>query len=153
MLNKFLVFILLVISPYIVMAKGLMVHRAWIATPISGVNVTAGYLNLMNQSKKAIAVVSAESDAFKEIQIHKTEKKDGMAKMIRQKSVVVGPSDVVSFQPGGLHLMLFEPTKTLKTGDVVTLNLSTESGKKIRFKAKVKPRRKNQHKNGKHKHH
>lgn len=110
----------------------------WIreAPPVS--TTLAGYLTIENESGKAIAVVGATSPAFARVEIHRTEVEAGLARMRRQDRVVVPPGGTQRFEPGGYHLMLMKPSRTLKAGDAVELELSLEDGQSIQVELTVK---------------
>jgi len=63
----------------------------------------------------------------------RTEQPDGMTKMLPVSRVILSTNGSVSFQPGGMHIMLMKPKKTLKSGDSISLTLffTDESSLKI----------------------
>lgn len=104
------------------------VRAAWIreAPPVS--TMLAGYLTIENDTENAIAVVGARSPTFARVEIHRTEMRNGMARMSRQDRVVIAPNGTQQFEPGGYHLMLIKPLNMLKRGDLVELELLLEDG-------------------------
>lgn len=114
-------------------AGKLEAHDAWAREAPPNTTVMAGYLTLHNHSKKTYTLVSVTSADFKRVEIHRTEEQDGMTKMLPVSRVMLSTNGSVSFQPGGMHLMLMKPKKSLKAGDTIALNLifSDESSLKV----------------------
>lgn len=90
-----------------------------------------GFLTVVNPDKTADALVSAASPLAREVQIHQSSLKGGVASMQRLARVPLAAGARVTFAPGGYHLMLVGLTKPLKAGDVVPLTLTFASGAKL----------------------
>lgn len=87
----------------------------------------AGYLTIANHTDAPVRLVSATSDAFGHVMIHRTVVSDGSARMEHQgKGVLVGAGESVVFEPGGLHLMLMDPAGELEVGEAVDIVLGFE---------------------------
>jgi copper(I)-binding protein len=71
-------------------------------------------------------LVGAETAAAAAVEMHLTEVVDGRASMTQQDSVPIPSGDTVSFQPGGLHLMLVVPDATVTVGGTFELTLHFE---------------------------
>jgi copper(I)-binding protein len=113
------------------------VSSAWVRQVPPAARMTAGYLVLSNPGPEPLVVVGAESPLFAAVEIHGTLMEDGMARMRQQDSVTVAPGESVSFEPGGLHLMLMQPVAAIPTEGQVDLSLLLEDGKRIDFSAPV----------------
>jgi len=130
----------------------LTITDAWVPEAPPVASVMAGYMTLKNISDKEITVTTVSSPDFKKVEMHRTETKDGMARMIEQKSIVVPAHAETIFKPGGLHLMLIKPQRKLARGDSVTLIIS--AGKqKITLKALIKEASLDDHSSHEHHHH
>ena len=83
-----------------------------------------GYLKLINTSDTPRLLVSADSPAIGNIEIHNHVIDDGVARMRRIENVSIPAHGMVHFKPHGPHLMVFNPAKPLQLGDhfPVTLN-------------------------------
>jgi periplasmic copper chaperone A len=57
------------------------------------------------------------------VEIHRTEVLDGRATMTMLDEVVVPAGETVSFQPGGLHLMLVVPDASVRAGGTFEVTL------------------------------
>jgi len=135
-------------------AEQLLVMNAWIPEmpPVS--RVMAGFGRFINQSDKAIEIVSMTSPNFARIEMHLSKEVDGMARMIPQKSLVVQANASIELKHGSYHLMLFNPVKRLLTGDSATINMKLSNGRTQTFKAEVRSSMGNmQHDHSHHHHH
>jgi copper(I)-binding protein len=97
--------------------------NAKLRTPVAG-RPSAAYLGIENQGQAADRLVSIRSADFARVEIHDTQNDGGMKKMVKLDGVDIGPGSTVDFAPGGKHLMLFDPTRQLKNGDTVSMDLS-----------------------------
>lgn len=97
--------------------------NAKLRTPIAG-RPSAGYLAIENSGPKADRLVSITSSDFARVEMHDTVSEGGMKKMVKLDGVDIAAGSRLEFTPGGKHLMLFEPTKSLKNGDSVKMTLT-----------------------------
>lgn len=116
----------------------LEIHDAWAREAPPNAAVMAAYLTLHNHSAQTYTLVSAASADFERVEIHRTQQQDGMTTMIPVSRVMLSANGSVSFQPGGLHLMLMQPKKPLKAGDAVTLRLFFSDESSLSISAPVK---------------
>lgn len=130
--------LLLFISFTATAADKLEAHDAWVREAPPTVSVMAAYLTLHNHSTKTFTLVSLSSPEFKRVEMHRTEEHDGMSKMIPVSRVMLSPKGSVSFQPGGMHLMLMNPKRHFKAGDKIhiTLFFSDESSMNVTLPVK-----------------
>ena len=101
---------------------GLAVEDAWIREAPPGA-MSAAYARLTNRGSRPLTLDGARSDAFGGAGLHRTQIVDGMARM-REGTLEIAPGASAALEPGGWHLMLFDPALILKAGDVVTLTLT-----------------------------
>lgn len=109
-------------------ASGVTLEDAWIREAPPNMRALAGYFVLQNDGDQALVLRGAASDDFEQIELHQTEVTEGVARMKRLETVTVDPGSRVTFEPGGAHLMLMAPRRTLKAGDMVGVTLEFESG-------------------------
>ncbi len=96
------------------------VENGWVKEMIPGSSVTAAYFDI---SSNPLAFRLLSSPEFERVEIHDMEmSSSGAMSMKKLKQLAVG-LEGVSLKPGGKHLMLINPKKELKTGDVVTINI------------------------------
>ena len=120
-------------------ADELTVSGAWVREGPPTTQVLAAYAQIANPGTQEITIVGASSPQFEMVEIHRTEIVDGMARMIAQPQLVVPAGGNVTFEPGGLHLMLIQAQKPLVSGDHVEINLQLNTGTQLRVDAEVRP--------------
>ncbi len=101
------------------------------------VKVLAGYLDIKNDSQQPISLISVKSPLFAKVEFHGTLIEDGVAKMVHEKEISIPAGSVFSFSPGQYHLMLFNPTQPLKSGDSVPLEFHFSDNTEIMVNAIV----------------
>ena len=83
----------------------------------------AAYLRIENGGNEAARVVSASSPIADRVEIHAHETDDGVMKMRHLHSVEVPARGALTFEPGGLHLMLIGLGEPLVRGESFPLTL------------------------------
>ncbi|HEY5603735.1 MAG TPA: copper chaperone PCu(A)C [Gammaproteobacteria bacterium] len=116
---------------------GVVVKDAWVREAPPNAKVLAAYMTIENHTAQQKVLTGVSSSAFGAIEIHKTVQKDGMASMAPQKELTIAAENSVQLEPGGLHLMLFNPGTPLKAGDSVTFTLKFANGGTSIVSAKV----------------
>ncbi|WP_139015427.1 copper chaperone PCu(A)C [Pseudoalteromonas sp. TB64] len=98
---------------------------------------SVGYLTITNHSGNAATLTKASIDGLGRVEIHEHSHANGMMKMQKVESVVIKAHKSVSFQPGGYHLMVFEPQEPLKIGQERKLTLYFSDGNRLFTNAQV----------------
>lgn len=132
---------LLVLTPGLVSAHtdgGIVVENAWVREAPPVAKMLAAYMTIENHTGKQHVLTGVTSASFKKIEMHKSLQKDGMATMQQQKQLTIPAGGKINLQPGGYHLMLFNPSKPLKAGDKVSFILKFANGSVTTITAKVK---------------
>jgi len=115
----------------------LQVTEPWVREAPPTSRVSAGYLKLVNNRENKVTVTAISSPDFENAEIHRTVIEDGIARMLPVKQLDVPASSQLSLEPGGLHLMLFEPHRSLAEGETVTLVIHLENGNQMTILAPV----------------
>ena len=100
----------------------------------------AGFVTIHNHGDDDITLVDAASPQFGRIEIHTMTMDEGVMRMRRLEELVVASGRMVVLQPGGRHLMLFEPKETLKDGDTIDVELIDSDGNGHEVVLHVRPR-------------
>lgn len=116
----------------------LRIENAWIREAPPVARVSAGYLDICNDSDKDIALLRVRSAHFSSVEIHTTVERDGASRMLRLESVTIPAGECANFAPGGKHLMLFNPKSPLQVGDAVPLHFSFDNGTNLNIRVDVK---------------
>lgn len=104
------------------------VGDAWIRETPPGMTMMAGYMELRNNTSRPQELVAASSSEFESVMIHRTIVKDDMAGMAHVSRIELAANASLIFAPGGYHLMLMKPKRTLRAGDPVMINLEFRGG-------------------------
>jgi hypothetical protein len=118
---------LLLILPGSAVAE-LEIHDAWIKNLPPAVPVRAGYMTIRNAQANAVSIIAIRSDAFASVEIHRTIAEDGMMRMEPVPTLVIEPDSSVQLLPGGLHLMMMNPTEPTRPGDVLEIVIELDDG-------------------------
>src|SRR5713101_7633721 len=107
---------------------GVSVRDAWVREAPPGMTMMAGYMEMRNNTSRPQVLVAASSSGFETVMIHRTIVTDGMAGMVHVSQIELTPNATFTFAPGGHHLMLMNPKRTLGAGDSVVINLEFRGG-------------------------
>ena len=121
-----------------VAGSSIVVRDAWVREAPPGAPVLAAYFTLENPGSKADKLVAVRSPDFDKIEIHATEIRAGVARMLALDALPVPPRAVVKLAPGGYHLMLHHPRRALAAGMSTRLELSFDSGARLTVVAPVR---------------
>jgi copper(I)-binding protein len=118
----------LTLDPVASEEAGVSVRNAWVRETPPGMTMMAGYMALKNNTSRSQVLVAASSPDFDTVMIHRTVVKDGMAGMVHASQIELAPNAGLIFAPGGYHLMLMNPKRSLRAGDRVVINLEFRGG-------------------------
>ena len=108
---------------YADMSKPLMITNAWARASAPGAP-SAGFMTVMNHSDKDDILLAVRGDFAKKMELHRTQKVDGVMKMIEQKNGIVIPAHgTVVFKPGDYHLMFMGLKKNFEVGETYRVTL------------------------------
>jgi periplasmic copper chaperone A len=103
--------------------------RAWARiNPVKG-RPAAVFFILHNESKVPDALSAVSTPIARRALVHQNKTSGGVTKMIPLVKVPVAAGDMVLFEPGGTHIMLFDLTQTPKPGSRFPLTLTFAKGK------------------------
>lgn len=105
------------------------IMNAWIREAHPDATTQAGYMTLVNVSGEERALVELESPSFGKVELHEMNMADGMMKMRELSELVVPAGGQARLEPGGAHLMLWEPKRHLSKGETIALTLTFRSGR------------------------
>jgi copper(I)-binding protein len=108
---------------------------AWVRLAPPGAAVMAGYLTLSNSSEQSVLVQGASSADFDKAELHSMSMDGGVMQMRKLDLIEVKVGQNVKLAPGGNHLMLIGPKRSLKAGDQidVALNLCEDEQQLVKF--------------------
>ena len=114
-----------------------VVEGQWIREAPPTSTVLAAYMVLKNTSDTPLAITRIDSPDFGNSQIHRTVVEDGIAKMLPVEKLQLSAHGSETLEPGGLHLMLFDPLRALRDGDTVILVVHDDTGDSVTVQTPV----------------
>ncbi len=146
---KVVILIFILIKPITLQAHdSIILSHAWISEAPPTVSILAGYLEIKNNTNETKILNAVSGSDFNHIEIHQSIIRNGMASMEKQNELSITPGQTLKLTPGGYHLMLFDPSRPLRSGDTVPLEFSFADGHKQTINATVEKRN-----NSTHEHH
>ena len=113
--------VLLICSHARAMAGDIVIHDPWIREAPPRARVCAAYMVFENTGTKMVKLLEVTSPDFGSVEIHKSFMRQGKMHMMALDSLAVAAGEQVVLQPGGFHLMLFDPNKPMVVGTPCTL--------------------------------
>ncbi len=83
------------------------VRNAGWRPPLGGSEIGVAYGSVI--SRKADAVIAVASTQAEAVEIHSTETKDGVSRMVRVETLPLPAGEPVTLSPGSMHLMVIRP--------------------------------------------
>ncbi len=137
-LNKLVLAWCLFLLTSLSFAKGISINDPYVREVPPGQMNSATFLVLKNDSDKEIALIKANSDVAKNVELHEHVHKDGMMQMRQVQKITIPANGVTELKPGGYHIMLIGLTRQIKSGDIIDLNLEFDDDSKQAIKATVR---------------
>jgi copper(I)-binding protein len=115
-------------------------EAAWARQSMGMDLAVAVYLNLVNETGSADALVGAESPAAAKVEVHETSADaSGQMAMHPVEKIALPDGGTVALEPGGYHIMLIDLTGELMAGDKVEVTLQFETAPDLIVTAEVRP--------------
>ncbi|WP_167631370.1 copper chaperone PCu(A)C [Mariprofundus ferrooxydans] len=142
-MGRYIIMILagLIASPSAVLAGEVVAKQAWVrlAPPVS--DSTAAYMVMENDGDSDVILTAVESAAAKHVMMHGMAMKEGRMHMFELEHVRVPAHGTVSFEPGGMHIMLMGLNEALHTGQTLRFKFRTAAGESFTVPAVVRDMR------------
>lgn len=116
----------------------IIVKDAYVNIPLPGKTTVAAYFTLHNKSAQNLALVDVRTALTERAELHSHSHKDGVMRMRREDRVMIPAKGSVAFASGSWHVMLFDVTKTLQTGEQLHLILIFGDGTSLPVVAQVR---------------
>lgn len=87
----------------------LVVSDLEITKPMPGMQMSAGFLVITNNSGETTRITKVSSPQFEAVEVHETTVTDGISRMRELDALVVPGRSSVVLERGGKHLMLMRP--------------------------------------------
>jgi copper(I)-binding protein len=110
-------------------APSMDISDGWVREAPPTSRVLAAYMQITNLTDTDLMVTGITSPDFDSAELHRTILEEGgMTRMVPVPELTIPAADSILLEPGGLHLMLFDPVRPLAEGDSVTLVLHRTDG-------------------------
>lgn len=116
----------------------LEIDDAWIAEAPPVSKVMAAYMDIENKTRQDRQAISMRCKDFERTEFHRTIDKDGMASMQHQQALIIPADSELKLEPGGYHIMLFNPVRQFKAGDKTDCSMEFDDGTAINFALEIK---------------
>lgn len=103
-----------------------LVEPTFVRPTIAGMDMTAAYLVIKNNTNKVIHLTKVTSPVAEKVEIHDSRLDNGIVRMREVNSLEIPVGDLARFEPAGRHLMLTGLKHELNVGDKVELELHFE---------------------------
>ena len=106
-----------------------------------GARTAAVYLAIDNRGAAADRLVAARSPRAAAVELHTMSTDAGVMRMRQVADVRIPARGRVDLAPGGLHLMMVDPSPALRAGERVPLTLTFERAGAVAVEVEVEPLR------------
>ena len=108
------------------------VRGAWVRLPPASMPMLAGFARIENPCPVPVTIVGVRSPSFADVSLHETRLVNGVSRMRAVPDLRIAPDGAATLKPGGLHLMLMQPTGPLKPGSRVVVEFLLSKGGPLR---------------------
>lgn len=122
----------------------LTVDNAAVSLPVVSGRPGAAYFTVRGGAQ-ATTLVAVSSPAAIRAEMHEMKHEGEMMTMAPLKDVAIPAGSTVEFKSGGKHVMLFDLSPALRSGDTIPLRLSFADGRTIEVKAAARAAGDSQH--------
>jgi len=119
------------------LADHIIIKEAWLPEAAPVAKVMAAYMNITNRGTKNSSITNVSSPQFKKVEIHSMTHANGMMQMKKLDGVKLLAGKTVALEPGGFHMMLFNPKKWFEDGSNITLNITLDNNETFQIIAPV----------------
>jgi copper(I)-binding protein len=119
-------------------APDVIARDAWVRVPLPSKTETALYLVLENHSSQRRALVSVSSDSAAQAEMHQMTMVRTMMVMTPVSQVAIPARGKTSFNPDGLHIMLYGLKTRPAPGDKIEVTLKLDDGTTLPVEAIVR---------------
>jgi hypothetical protein len=107
-------------------SAALRVEGAWASPTPGGVNVSAGYMTIVNDGASEDILISAYSARAANVEIHSMTMQGAVMQMRPMGTLVIPAHQRVALAPNGLHLMFTGVTQPFAEGERIPVRLMFE---------------------------
>ena len=102
------------------------VENAWAAPTPGGVDVSAGYMTLVNDTAAEDALLSASSPRAERVEVHEMTMEGGVMQMRAVARLAIPAGQSIELAPNGRHLMFYGVTQPFAVDETIPVRLTFE---------------------------
>jgi copper(I)-binding protein len=110
--------------------EGIDIRDPWARPAAQGGN-GAIYFVIENHSSETQELIGVESGVAEAVEIHESRMSGDVMEMHQLESISLNPGAAVTFEPGGLHVMLIDLKQDLKVGNEIQVTLNFSNAQSI----------------------
>jgi copper(I)-binding protein len=107
------------------------VESAWAAPTPGGVDVSAGYLTLVNDTAAEDALLSVSSPRAERVEVHEMTMEGGVMQMRAVARLAIPSGQSIELAPNGRHLMFYGVTQPFAVGETIAVRVTFEHAGEI----------------------
>lgn len=119
-------------------AAPVSVKDPWIREAPPTARVLAAYASFHNTATEDDALVAVTTEAAGRVEIHTMSIRDGRMRMQAIPFLAVPAKGTAALDPGGAHLMIYDPKHVLRDGEKVPMTFVFRRGGKVRLNVPVR---------------
>lgn len=104
-------------------AAGIEIQNAWAAPTPGGVDVSAGYLTIVNATAADDRLIGASSPRAERVELHEMSMEGGVMRMRAAEALTIPAGGESALAPGGRHLMFFGVSEPFTEGERIPVRL------------------------------
>jgi copper(I)-binding protein len=116
-------------------AESMGIREAWSRPASQGGNGAAYFVIRLSEADELIGV---SSDVAEAVEMHESKMNGDVMEMHQLKSILLDAGEQVTFEPGGLHIMLIGLKQDLKVGDEFEITLHFKNGQDLNVNVPVR---------------
>lgn len=109
----------------------LHIRDAWAAPTPNGVDVSAGFLTVVNPTDQTDRLLSVSSSRAARVEVHEMTMDGGVMQMRALDALQIPPNGEATLAPGGAHLMFYGVTQPFAVGEEISVQLTFEHAGEI----------------------
>ncbi|MGH8113015.1 MAG: copper chaperone PCu(A)C [Rhodanobacteraceae bacterium] len=116
----------------------IQVEHAWIRWLPASLPC-AGYATIVNDTDSTVRLTGASSPDYRDTMLMESQLAQDESSMVPVSHIDVSAHGVTKLVPGAYHIMLSNPTRTLKPGDTVPMTLRFSDGSSLQVSFSMLP--------------
>jgi len=112
-----------------VQAGDVTIKDPWVRAAPPNAPALAAFMQVENHSGGDVSIVDVRTSLeVDHVELHRTQMKDGVMKMIPQQTIPVASHSATVLKPGSWHIMLIKPANVPEVGKMVELTVVFDNG-------------------------